>query len=154
MSNAHWFSGSWDRLRYVVHYWSLNKKKFTGKNVIMHRMWHIHTKAMNKCKHYCMVNTVIAIDSTYIAQLISMKYFTSINHFSTTGRCSGPSHYDLSIRQAARAAFVMSSFKIFLTQTFRDVEPRVIYCLRGRWLSCSMVSILCTAQRKFINILQ
>ena len=37
------------------------------------------------------------------------------NHFSTTGRCSGPAHYDVSIRQAARAAFVTSSFK---TQTF------------------------------------
>ena len=41
-----------------------------------------------------------------------------VNHFSTTGRCSGPAHYDVSIRQAARAAFVTSSFKIFLTQTF------------------------------------
>ena len=35
-----------------------------------------------------------------------------------TGRCGGPAHYDVSIRQAARAAFIMSSFKIFLTQTF------------------------------------
>ena len=42
----------------------------------------------------------------------------NINHFSTTGRCSGPAHYNISIRQAARAAFVTSSFKIFLTQTF------------------------------------
>ena len=51
-----------------------------------------------------------------------------LNHFSTTGRCSGPANYDVSVRQAARAAFVTSSFKIFLTQTF----PRpVIYCLRG-----------------------
>ena len=41
-----------------------------------------------------------------------------VNHFGTTGRCSGPAHYDFSIRQAARAAFVTSSFKIFLTQTF------------------------------------
>ena len=41
-----------------------------------------------------------------------------LNHFSTTGRCSGPAHCDVSIRQAARAAFVTSSFKIFLTQTF------------------------------------
>ena len=41
-----------------------------------------------------------------------------VNHFSTTGRCSGPAHYDVSIRQAARAAFVTSSLKIFLTQTF------------------------------------
>ena len=41
-----------------------------------------------------------------------------IKHFSTTGRCSDPAHYDVSIRQAARAAFVTSSFKIFLTQTF------------------------------------
>ena len=41
-----------------------------------------------------------------------------LNHFSTTGRCSGPAHYDVSIRQAAREAFVTSSFKMFLTQTF------------------------------------
>ena len=40
------------------------------------------------------------------------------NHFSMTGRCSGPAHNDVSIWQAARAAFVTSSFKIFLTQTF------------------------------------
>ena len=40
------------------------------------------------------------------------------NHYRTTGRCSGPAHYDVSIRQAARAAFVASSFKILLTQTF------------------------------------
>ena len=42
----------------------------------------------------------------------------SLNHFSTTGRCRCPAHFDVSIRQAARAAFVTSSFKIFLTQTF------------------------------------
>ena len=42
----------------------------------------------------------------------------SFNHFSTTGRCSDPAHCDVSIRQAPRAAFVTSSFKIFLTQTF------------------------------------
>ena len=24
-----------------------------------------------------------------------------VNHFSTTGRCIGPAHYDVSIRQAA-----------------------------------------------------
>ena len=42
----------------------------------------------------------------------------NVNHYRTTGRCSGPAHYDVSIRQAARAAFVTSSFKIFLTQTF------------------------------------
>ena len=35
--------------------------------------------------------------------------FCSINHFSTTGRCSGPAHYDVSIT---------SILKIFLTQTF------------------------------------
>ena len=28
------------------------------------------------------------------------------NHFSTTGRCSGPAHYDVSIRQAATTAIV------------------------------------------------
>ena len=46
------------------------------------------------------------------------SHISVLNHFSTTGRCSGPAHYDVSIRQAARAAFVRSSFKIFLTQTF------------------------------------
>ena len=48
----------------------------------------------------------------------TVKGFAKFNHFSTTGRCSGPARYDVSIRQAARAAFVTSSFKIFLTQTF------------------------------------
>ena len=47
-----------------------------------------------------------------------VNFYMNINHFSTTGRCSGPAHYDVSIRQAARAAFATSSFKIFLTQTF------------------------------------
>ena len=41
-----------------------------------------------------------------------------LNHFSMTGRCSGPAHYDVSIRQAATVAFITSSFRIFLTQTF------------------------------------
>ena len=50
-----------------------------------------------------------------------------LNHFSTTGRCSDPAHYDVSIRQAAGAAFVTSSFKIFLTQVFCDVEPHVFF---------------------------
>ena len=56
-----------------------------------------------------------------------------INHFSTTSRCSDPAHYDVSIRQAARAAFVTSSFKIFSIQTF----PRcgATCCLRGRWFN-------------------
>ena len=42
----------------------------------------------------------------------------TFNHFSTTGLYSGPAHYDVSIRQAAIEAFVRSSFKIFLVQTF------------------------------------
>ena len=42
----------------------------------------------------------------------------TFNHFSTTGLYGGPAHYDVSIRQAAIEAFVTSSFKIFLTQTF------------------------------------
>ena len=49
---------------------------------------------------------------------IYRRVYRLFNHYRTTGRCSGPSHYDVSIRQAARAAFVTSSFKIFLTQTF------------------------------------
>ena len=67
------------------------------------------------------------------------------NHFSTTGRCSGTAHYNFSIRQAAIniAAFVTSSFKIFLTrgQLFRDVEPRVI-CQFFVSLSGSLLNIL------------
>ena len=55
---------------------------------------------------------------TYIDSLRGMNIQGTVNHFSTTGRCSGPAHYDVSIRQAARTAFVTSSFKIFLTQTF------------------------------------
>ena len=43
---------------------------------------------------------------------------SNFNHFSATGRCSGPAHYDVSIRQAGRAASVTSCFKIFLTHTF------------------------------------
>ena len=39
-------------------------------------------------------------------------------HMDPGGSYSGPAHYDVSIRQAAKAAFVTSSFKIFLTQTF------------------------------------
>ena len=39
------------------------------------------------------------------------------NHFSMTGRCTGPPRYDVSIRQAGTAAIVTSSFKIFWTQT-------------------------------------
>ena len=47
-------------------------------------------------------------------QVIDFKFTISIR----VGRCCGPAHYDVSIRQTARAAFVTSSFKIFLTQTF------------------------------------
>ena len=39
-------------------------------------------------------------------------------HFSTIGLYGGPAHYDVSVRQADIEAFVTSSFKIFLTQTF------------------------------------
>ena len=39
----------------------------------------------------------------------------TFNHFRTIGRYRGPAHYILSIRQAAMAAIVTSSFKIFLT---------------------------------------
>ena len=40
------------------------------------------------------------------------------NHFSRTGCCNGPAHYDVFIRQAVRPAFVTSSFNILLTQTY------------------------------------
>ena len=62
--------------------------------------------------------TFAEICPTFIVPLILSFLHIKLNHFSTTGRCSGPAHYDVSIRQAARAAFVTSSFKIFLTQTF------------------------------------
>ena len=58
------------------------------------------------------------LPSTYAGYIGLAAVKQWINHFSTTGRCSGPAHCDVSIRQAARAAFVTSSFKIFLTQTF------------------------------------
>ena len=60
----------------------------------------------------------VDLEPTVIGTYVVLSCFITINHFSTTGRCSGPAHYDVSIRQAARAAFVTSSFKIFLTQTF------------------------------------
>ena len=41
-----------------------------------------------------------------------------VNHLSTICLYGSPAHYDVSIRQAAIEAFVKSSFKIFLTQTF------------------------------------
>ena len=50
----------------------------------------------------------ICLLTPYIKMILG---FSRINHFSTTGRCSGPAHYDVSIRQAARAAFVTSSLK-------------------------------------------
>ena len=66
---------------------------------------------------YNMINEiVIGLD------LDSKRVFESsaVNHFSMTGRCSGPAHYDVSIRQAAVAAFVTSSLKIFLTFSSRS----------------------------------
>ena len=53
------------------------------------------------------------------SRMANKKVSRIFNHFSTTG---GTAHDDVSIRQAAlkaaREAFVTSSFKIFLTQTF------------------------------------
>ena len=60
----------------------------------------------------CLVGVV-----TEILYSLHEVFIHNLNHFSTTGRCSGPAHYDVSIRQAARTAFVTSSFKISLTQT-------------------------------------
>ena len=83
-----------------------------------------------------MVKNLLALLTTWFREYQKRNFFSRIvehsvivvavchcinyllNHFSTTGRCSGPAHYDVSIRQAARATFVTSSFKIFLTQTF------------------------------------
>ena len=77
-----------------------------------------------------------------------------LNHFSTTGRCSGPAHYDVSIRQAARAAFVTSSFKIFSTQTF----PRcgaTCYILPSRAMTQLFNGVHCVSLRgSLLNILQ
>ena len=53
-----------------------------------------------------------------LSEIMIYSVHKHTNHISTTGRCSGSVHYDVSIRQAARAAFVTSSFKIFVTQTF------------------------------------
>ena len=59
--------------------------------------------------------------------------YSCFNHFSTTGRCSGPPRYDTWRRQAARprAAIVTSSFKIILTQTYPLCGST---CLQGRCL--------------------
>ena len=62
-------------------------------------------------------NFTFTAENPYNSPLYSMPS-DEFNHYRTTGRCSGPAHYDVSIRQAARAAFVTSSFKIFLPQTF------------------------------------
>ena len=72
----------------------------------LHHITSVMTKDYNKC-------------SLYLEPIFSMnKNNSDLNHYRTIGRCSGPAYYDVSIRQAARAAFVTSSFKIFLTQTF------------------------------------
>ena len=75
---------------------------------------------VRKPKHKCKCNP--RTQSGYIIFVWPLLCWNSIcktfNHFSTTGRCSGPAHNDVSIRQAARAVFVTSSFKIVLTQTF------------------------------------
>ena len=70
----------------------------------------------------------MSFNSSCIGFLSSLSYYNmstvscvvpSFNHFfSMIGRCTGPAHYEVSIRQATRAAFITSSFKIFLTQTF------------------------------------
>ena len=52
---------------------------------------------------------------------------TLVNHFSTTGRCSGPAYNDVSIRQAARAAFVTSSFKIIFNTNFSAMRSHLLY---------------------------
>ena len=50
------------------------------------------------------------------------------------GLYGGPAHYDVSIRQAAIEAFVTSSFKIFLTQTFLRCGA-ICYILPSRAMS-------------------
>ena len=75
---------------------------------------------IEKNKHNCFMlknNKMKEKTSAHLSTSLQRNHYI-INHFSTTGRCSGPAHYDVSIWQAARAAFVTSSFKISLTQTF------------------------------------
>ena len=56
-------------------------------------------------------------------------------------------HTDVWLRQAVRATIVMSSFKIYLTQSFPlCVAADVICCLQGRCINYSMVLILFIAQ--------
>ena len=63
--------------------------------------------------------TVTNVYAVYIVTVSNLKavicynnkymYFITcliVNHFSTTGRCSGPAYYDVSIRQAALAACI------------------------------------------------
>ena len=83
---------------------------------------------------------------------LESQCYLIFNHFSTTGLYGGPAHDDVSIRQAAIEAFVKSSFKIFLTQTF----PRcgaTCYILPSRAMSqISMVSLLSIAQGNILPI--
>ena len=74
------------------------------------------------------------------------------------GHCSGTVHDDISIPQASTVAFVTSSFKIFLTQTF----PRcgaTCYILPSRAMSqlfngVNFVYISLSGSLLLLNILQ
>ena len=88
-------------------------------------------------------NVTITVTNVYAVYIITVShlkevlcynnkymYFIAcliVNHFSTTGHCSGLAHYDVSIRQAARAAFVTSSFKIFFYTNFSAMLSHVLY---------------------------
>ena len=77
-----------------------------------------------------------------------------VNHFSTTGRCSGPAHYDVSIRQAARAAFVTSSFKIILTQTFQRCGATCFIAFEGDDSAIQWCQFSVSLRGSLFNILQ
>ena len=71
-------------------------------------------------------------------------HVSMVNHFSTIGLYGGPAHYDVSIRLAAIEAFITSSFKIFLTQTF----PRcgaTCYILPSRAMSQLFNGVNCVS---------
>ena len=118
----------WNNLRTKV---SLAKQRLGPR--IQSQSDHI-TKVFGQYMYLGSIYCVPCKKASYMIDMFSYCLnlsFYVINHFSTTGRCSGPAHYDVSIRQAARAAFVTSSFKIFLTQTFPRCRP-TCYILPSR----------------------
>ena len=56
--------------------------------------------------------------SQHIESVSIVEYVSVVDHFSTSGRNCGTPLRDACVRQACLPAIAMSSFKIFLTQSF------------------------------------